>query len=106
MLGSMIELLEVVTEDEVLKDRTEKTAPFIRRFFSDAGTNPVRAFNDRAKNCGGYIFFDDAGRYFMLVTVQINPTQEDADRWKRQFTDLEWFTGNAADVMGEIGKAE
>jgi hypothetical protein len=49
MLGSMIELLEVVTEDEVLEYRSEKTAPFIRCFFSDAGTNPVRAFNDRAK---------------------------------------------------------
>jgi hypothetical protein len=102
----MIELLESVTEDEALKDRSEKTAPFIRRFFSDAGTNAVRAFNDRTKNCGGYVFYDSAGRYFMLVTVQINPTAEDAERFKRQFTNLEWFTGRAAKLIDGTGGSE
>ena len=100
----MIELLEYVTEETALQDRSEKTIPFIRRFFADAGSNRVRAFNDRHKNCGGWIFFENtgenAGRYFMFVTVQVNPNPEDAERWKRQFTDLEWFTGPSSDVMG------
>jgi hypothetical protein len=102
----MIDLLELVTEDGALQGRTDKTATFIRRFFADAGTNPVRAFNDGSKNCGGYIFFDNAGRYFMLVTVQINPNPEDADRFRRQFTDLEWFTGPSSEVVGDVGRPE
>jgi len=111
----MIELLEYVTEEMALKDRTQKTAPFILRFFADAGTNPVRAFNDRRKNCGGYIFFEngeDSGRYSMFVTVQVNPNPDDANRFKRQFTDLEWFTGTFTgrfgvdSAHGDIGEPE
>ena len=112
----MIELLEYVTEEAVSQDRTEKTAPFIRRFFADAGTNRVRAFNDRHKNCGGYIFFEngeESGRYFMFVTIQINPNPDDANRFKRQFSDLEWFSGTfagsnlgSAIADGDIGERE
>ena len=113
----MTELHEYVTEETALQDRTEKTAPFIRRFFADAGTNRVRAFNDRSKNCGGYIFFENTGenvgRYFMFVTVQINPNPDDANRFRRQFTDLEWFSGTFAGSSvggaiadGNIGEPE
>ena len=100
----MVELLELVTEEEALRDRSEKVIPFIRQFFADAGSNPVRAFNEPGKS-GGWIFFEsagkNAGRYFKLVTVQIDPSREDAERWRRQFTHVEWFTGRADEILGK-----
>jgi len=107
MVSVMIELLEYVTEETVLRRHSEKSAPFIRRFFTDAGTNIVQAFNDADNRRSGYIFFqnaaENAGRYFMFVTAQVNPGPADEVRFARQFTSFQWFTGTFMGRFGVVG---
>lgn len=102
-------MLEFVKEEVALEGRTEITAPVIRQFFQDATTNPVRVFNDRSKHSTGYLFVEESGenmgQYRMLVTVQIDPSAEDAERFRRQFTNREWFTGPADEILGHESHA-
>jgi hypothetical protein len=109
--------LEYVTELTVLL-RHPNMAKTIRRFFAEAGKNPVRAFYNETRGFGGYVFYvpnpknssreEDSGSFHKLVTTwppltfvkrpgeeakQIRPSAAETERIKRQFTHNEWFSG-------------
>jgi hypothetical protein len=110
-------LLEYVTMETALLRHPNMEAA-IRKFFTDAGKNSVRAFYSDQTGLGGYVFYeiterastpggDEAGRYYKLVTTCevttqvspsgdtkiLRPTKGESEKISRQFSNHEWFTG-------------
>jgi hypothetical protein len=100
------ELLEYVNEQTVVLRHPEFEST-IHRFFADAGDNAVQAFSSETQ--AGYIFrvmsSEDTGRYFQLVTFDMNigeVSEEKESRFSRQFTHGEWYTGTFRGRLGHV----